>query len=62
MTLKQYLLRLVPVSILLSALQIRPMVSVQILKDTVLVLQSTKVGSLRGRGCVLNCGESSSLL
>ena len=60
MSLIQNLLRLVPISILLRTLQIRPMVSVQVLKDTVLILQAP-VYSFR-RWIILYSGKTSRLL
>lgn len=46
--LEKDLLRLVPVAVLLSALQIRSVVSVQVLEDPVLILQAS-IHSLRRR-------------
>ena len=47
MTFQYYLLGLMPVAILHRTLQIGAMMPVKILKDSVLVLQSPKMGSLR---------------
>ena len=47
MTFQYYLLSLMPVAILHRTLQISAMMSVKILKDSVLVLQSPKMCSLR---------------
>lgn len=59
MSLSQDFLRLVPVSILLSTLQVGTVVTVKVLKNSVLVLQSTI--SLHWRG-ILDSGKSSVLL
>jgi len=62
MALRYHLLRLVPISILLRTLQIRAVVPVQILENTILVFQSTKVRPLGRRRRILDCGKSSGLL
>lgn len=54
MPLQQYLFRLVPITILHCALQIRPMMAVQVRKYPVLILQPT-VCLLRRT--ILHCGE-----
>ena len=61
MALEDNFFRLVPVSILLRRRQIRSMISVQILENTILILQPTKMCSLRRR-CILDCGKPSALV
>jgi hypothetical protein len=56
--LEQDLLRLVPIAVLLRALQVRPVVSIEVLEDPVLVLQAS-ICPLRW--CIIHCGQSSLL-
>jgi hypothetical protein len=56
--LEQDLLRLMPVAILLRALQVRPVVSIEVLEDAVLVLQASICPLRRS---ILHCGQSSLL-
>jgi hypothetical protein len=58
MALEQNLLRLVPIAVLLRALQVRAVVSVQVLEDAVLVFQAA-VYSLWRR--IVHCRQGPSL-
>lgn len=50
MTFQYYLLGLIPVAVLHGTLQIRAMMSIKVLEYPVLILQSTKMCSLRRLG------------
>jgi hypothetical protein len=58
MSLEQDLLRLVPITVLLRALQVRPVVSVKVLEDSVLVLQASICPHRRS---IVHCRQSSLL-
>ena len=61
MALEDNLLCLVPIAVLLCRLQVGTMVTIEILKDAILILETSKVRSLRRR-CILNGCEPSMLL